>query len=130
MDLPSLPALPRLPFVRDPFRRIRVPRDLESVTTIGLEADPAVAGMTAKGIERIWRGVTGLYRSGVHPAIQISLRRDGHVVLDRSIGHARGNGPQDKPDAEKVPATPETPFVVFSASKAVTAMLVHVLQER
>ena len=35
----------------------------------------------------------GLYRSGVHPALQLCLRRDGQVVLDRAIGHARGNGP-------------------------------------
>jgi CubicO group peptidase (beta-lactamase class C family) len=51
-------------------------------------------------------------------------------VLDRAIGHARGNGPQDRPDVPKVKATPETPFCVFSTSKAVTAIVVHLLQER
>ena len=54
----------------------------------------------------------------------------GHVLLDRSIGHARGNGPQDPPTAEKVDATPDTPFCVYSTSKAVTALVVHMLDER
>ena len=34
------------------------------------------------------------------------MRREGEVVLDRAIGHARGNGPDDPEDAEKVAATP------------------------
>ncbi|MCP9489381.1 MAG: beta-lactamase family protein [Solirubrobacteraceae bacterium MAG38_C4-C5] len=33
--------------------------------------------MDRDGVERIWRGVEGLYRSGVHPAIQLCLRREG-----------------------------------------------------
>jgi CubicO group peptidase (beta-lactamase class C family) len=52
------------------------------------------------------------------------------VALQRAIGHARGNAPGDAAGAERVSATPETPFVIYSASKAVTAMLVHKLDER
>ena len=51
-------------------------------------------------------------------------------MLDRAIGHARGNGPQDRPDAEKVLVTPETPICIFSATKGLTAALVHLLDER
>jgi CubicO group peptidase (beta-lactamase class C family) len=130
MGFPRLPPLPRLPLVPDPLRRARIPRDLESVVAIGNEEDPAEAGMTTDGVERIWRGVVNLYRGGAHPAIQLCVRREGRVVLDRAIGHAKGNGPNDRSDAEKIPATPDTPFVVFSASKAVTAMVVHILVER
>jgi CubicO group peptidase (beta-lactamase class C family) len=130
VDLPTLPPLPRLPLVPDVMRRCRVPRDLDSVTTIGTEEDPRAGGMTRRGVERIWAAVRGLYRGGVHPAIQICLRREGHVVLNRAIGHARGNGPNDRGREGRIPATPETPFVVFSASKAITAMLIHVLSER
>jgi CubicO group peptidase (beta-lactamase class C family) len=86
--------------------------------------------MSNASVERIWRASVDLYRSGVHPALQLCLRRNGHVVLNRSIGHARGNGPHDPPDAEKTPATPDTPFCVYSTSKAVTAMVVHLLHER
>ncbi|MGH7821973.1 MAG: serine hydrolase domain-containing protein, partial [Candidatus Binatia bacterium] len=52
------------------------------------------------------------------------------VVLDRAIGHASGNAPSDPPDAVRVALTPGTPFNIFSASKAVTAMVVHLLDQR
>lgn len=99
------------------------------MTTIGAEADPASVGMTTEGIEQIWDGVRGLYRSGIHPAITLCVRRRGEIVLNRGIGHARGNGPMDGPDVEKELATPESPFCIFSAGKAVTATLVHRLDE-
>jgi CubicO group peptidase (beta-lactamase class C family) len=125
-----MPTIPRLPLVPDPLRRIRLPRDIESVLSVGVEADPGEGGMSKEAIDRIWKGVVGLYRSGVHPAVQICLRRNGAVLLDRALGHARGNGPADPADAAKVAATPETPFLVYSASKAVTAFVVHLLHER
>ncbi|MDQ6804529.1 MAG: beta-lactamase family protein [Actinomycetota bacterium] len=100
------------------------------MTTFGVEADPADAGVSEESIEAIWRAAVSLYRSGVHPTVQLCLRRNGIVVLDRAIGHARGNGPQDPPEAPKVLATPETPFCVYSTSKALTAVVVHLLGER
>jgi CubicO group peptidase (beta-lactamase class C family) len=124
------PTLPRLPLVPDPLRRIRIPKDLDAVTSHGEEAEPQEAGMTAEGVERIWRAALSLYRSGVHPAVQLCVRRGGTVVLDRAVGHARGNGPHDAEDAEKVPATTATPFCVYSISKAITAVVVHLLDER
>jgi CubicO group peptidase (beta-lactamase class C family) len=78
----------------------------------------------------IWSAVEALYRTGIHPAISFCLRRRGKVVLKRAIGHTRGNGPDDGPDIEKIPVTPDTPICLFSASKAVTAMLIHLLVER
>ena len=51
-------------------------------------------------------------------------------MLDRAIGHARGNGPDDDRRTPKVLATTETPFCVYSTSKAVTAMVIHTLAER
>src|SRR3989449_7823496 len=44
------------------------------------------------------------------------------VLIDRAIGHARGNGPDDPPDAPRTRVTPATPLNIFSAAKAVTAM--------
>ena len=126
-----IPPIPRLPLVPDPLRRIRVPRDLGAVSTCADEvADVEELGMTATGIERIWAAVERLYRSGFYPAIALCVRRHGQVVLDRAIGHACGNGPSDRPDAARTLATPETPFVIFSASKAMTAVVVHLLDER
>lgn len=121
---------PRLPLVPDPLRRVRVPRDLDAVTTVADEVDPADVGMTRDGVERIWADARSLYRAGIHPAVTLCVRRHGAVVLDRAIGHARGNGPKDRPDAEKVLVTPKTPICIFSATKGITASLVHLLDER
>ena len=126
-----VPSIPRLPVVGDPLRRIRLPRDLVSVTARAAEAeDPVVLGMTADGVERIWAGVERLYRSGMYPAIALCVRRHGEVVLDRAIGHTRGNGPGDREEARRVPAAPGTPFVIFSASKVMTTVVIHLLEER
>jgi CubicO group peptidase (beta-lactamase class C family) len=125
-----MPSVPRLPGLPDPMRRVRIPRDLESVTAIGLEEEADAGGMSGESVERIWNAAVDLYRSGVHPALQVCVRREGAVVLDRAIGHARGNGPRDGAGVEKQPATPATPFVIYSASKAVTAFVVHMLHER
>ena len=66
----------------------------------------------------------------MHPAIQLCLRHNGRVVLNRAIGHGWGDGPTDPPDAEKVPVTTETPFCAYSAAKAITTTIVHMLVER
>ena len=124
-----MPTIPRLPFVPDMLRRIRVPDDLDAITTAGPEA-PDGGTIGSDGVERIWKSALSLYRSGVHPAVQVCVRRDGEVVLDRAIGHARGNGPDDPADAEKVAAAPDTPLTVYSASKAITAFVVHKQIER
>ena len=105
-------------------RRLRVPDDLESITTRGVEAgDPAV-------IDPVWALVEDLYRSGMHPGIQVCIRHHGTVVLDRSIGHARGHVP-GKPlrPSEAVPMHIDTPINLFSAAKAVSAMVMHKLEE-
>jgi CubicO group peptidase (beta-lactamase class C family) len=128
--VPALPRVPRLPLLPDPLHRVHIPRDLKSVTTVGPETDPAAVGLDERTIERIWGAARELYRSGVHPAVQLCVRRNGEVVLDRAIGHAKGNGPDDSRDTPKELVTTDTPFCVFSASKAITAMLIHLLQER
>jgi CubicO group peptidase (beta-lactamase class C family) len=51
------------------------------------------------------------------------------VLIDRALGHAHGNGPHDRPDGPKILATPDTPFAMMSATKAVTAMIIHLLDE-
>jgi CubicO group peptidase (beta-lactamase class C family) len=113
-------------------RRAPIPKDVESVTAIARdrEVDPRRVGMTQDGIDAIWKSVVRLYRDGLHPAMQICIRRRGEVVMDRALGYARGGGPDDSPYAKKVRATPDTPFNTFSASKAVTAMVVHLMDEQ
>lgn len=113
-----------LPFLA----RCPVPRDVESVTVRGEEAE--TRGEQREAVERVWRAALALYRTGVHPALQLCVRHRGEVVLSRAVGHARGNAPDDPPDAPKVPVRLDTPFVLYSASKAVTAMVIHKLDEK
>ena len=107
--------------------RIRVPADLDAVTAVGDE-DPSVLDPAA--LDRIWDAARHWYRAGMQPAIQLCLRHNGKVILNRAIGHAWGNGPTDPPDAEQIPVTTDTPFCVYSAAKAITTTVVHMLVER
>ena len=66
----------------------------------------------------------------MHPAIQLCLRHNGKVVLNRAIGHGWGNAPTDPPDAEKIPVKTDTPFCVYSSAKAITATVLYMLVER
>lgn len=114
-----------------PFElRSAVPEDLDEVTAIGEETPGREVGVARGEIDTVWNAVRNLYRSGLHPAIQICVRRLGATVLHRSLGYVSGNEPGAPPDAERVVATTQTPFNLFSASKAVTAMVVHKLDER
>lgn len=81
-------------------------------------------------MERIWQAARHWYAAGMQPAIQVCLRRDGRVVLNRAIGHGWGNAPDDPPAAEKIPVTTDTPFCAWSAAKAVATTVVHMLVER
>ncbi len=113
-----------------PFSRLcHLPGDLESVTVRGEEADPRESGISPEAVERLWHAAQALYRSGLHPALQICIRREGRVVLHRAIGHARGNDPDDPPSAAKTPIQLDTPFILYSASKGVTAFLILKLDE-
>jgi len=109
---------------------IRVPSDLASVTTRAeAEVAPRSVGVDRAAVADIWAGVERFYSTGLQPSIQLCVRRHGEVILDRAIGHASGNGPNDAPEARKVLATPDTPYCIFSASKAVTAMVIHLLDQ-
>ncbi len=125
----SLPVSSFLPAL---VRRAPVPDDPAPLITIrpGGECDPREVGVAPEAVELIWESVLRWYASGIHPAIQVCVRRRGRVILDRAIGYAAGAGPDDAPGATKVAVTPDTPFNIFSASKAVTAMLVHLLDQR
>ncbi len=119
-------SLPR--FAR--AQKITLPTDLAAVTQIGAECDPAIAGMKPQQVEKIWRQIEALYKTGVYPGISFCLRRHGMVVLNRAIGHRQGNGPADNADTPKQLMQIDTPVCLFSASKAVTAMVIHGLAEK
>lgn len=107
---------------------VGIPADLEAVTSRASEVDGTEVGLAPGAVEGLWESVLDLYRSGLNPAIALCVRKRGQVVLDRAVGHARGNAPGE--EGPGVPVTTGTPFCIFSASKAITAMVVHLLDDR
>ena len=104
--------------------------DPQEVTTKShRETDPRGVGLAPQDVVAIWDAVVGFYKAGLHPAIALCIRRRGEIILDRAIGHARGNSPQDPAGTPLVKATPDTLYNFFSGSNTVTAMLIHLLQE-
>jgi CubicO group peptidase (beta-lactamase class C family) len=111
---------------------VRDVHDVEAITSRNAAAEvaPADIGLARADVDAIWAAAVRLYRTGLHPALAIAVRHRGQVVIDRALGHLRGNGPDDPRGAPKVPARHDSLFTLFSASKAVTAMLVHLYDER
>ena len=110
-------------------RLVDVPDALAPVRSIDAESEGGHGGLSPAAKSAIWAAVEALYRTGAYPAITFCLRRRGELVFNRALGHASGNGPADPSGADKRLATPDTPVCIFSASKAVTALLVHKLAE-
>lgn len=109
-------------------RLSKVPRDLDRVTDRGPETPEQQVGLRRGSAEALWHRLRQLYATGVQPGLQLCVRHGGEVVLNRAIGHARGAEPgSDHADPE--PMRIDTPINLFSAAKAVNAMLVHKLAE-
>ncbi|MGQ4598990.1 serine hydrolase [Nocardia sp. R6R-6] len=109
---------------------VAIAEDLDAVTTRGPEDDPADAGLSRADIESVWESVRAWYRLGTTPAIQVCLRRNGKLMVNRAIGHGWGNAPGDGPEAVAVLATPDTPFCGFSTAKGVAGALMFMLIEQ
>jgi len=110
-------------------RLVDVPSNLDAVCTRGPEDAPDDGGLTHADVEAIDGAVRDLYRSRVHPAVSVCLRRHGAVVYNRGYGYARGGAPDDAPGAEKVPLAHDAPHCLFSASKAFMAIALHRLDD-
>jgi CubicO group peptidase (beta-lactamase class C family) len=104
------------------FRTVAVPDDLASVTDIdtAAEVDPRSADLDPAAVDDIWDACQNLYCTGVYPLLSLCLRRKGKIVLNRSLGHYR----------EGKVASVTTPICLYSASKAVSAVLMHLLAEQ
>lgn len=102
------------------------------VTTIdeAIEVKPSEVGLNTHQVNKIWDSVEDCYKSGLHPAMTVCIRHRGQIILNRSIGHTHGNAPFDGDSTEKRLATPDSLFNLYSASKAIAAMMIHHLDER
>jgi CubicO group peptidase (beta-lactamase class C family) len=73
-----------------------------------------------ESVDVIWDACETLYRSGVYPMLSFCLRRKGEILLNRSLGHYQ----------EGKVTSVNTPVCMFSASKAVSAILMHLLAQQ
>ncbi|QFU75242.1 class A beta-lactamase-related serine hydrolase [Halioglobus maricola] len=110
------------------FNATPLPRDIESLIDIDTanESAPEDTDLTQAGVDNIWADTLKLFRTGMHPMLSICVRRRGKIVLNRSIGYQRG----DAHSEDAVVASINTPVCLFSASKSISAMLVHLLEEQ
>lgn len=111
-------------------RKVKVFRADEVTRRGGGEVDPHEVGLKPRDISAIWGSVERFYRSGLQPAMGLCIRHRGQVIIDRTIGHLRGNTPEGVKAHELALATPDSLFNLFSASKVVVAMLVHLFDDR
>ena len=105
-------------------RRIFRAPELSPKGTTALIVDPAEQSADGIDIESIWAGAEALHTSGMHPMVSMCLRYKGKTVIHRSIGQARGLN-----NAPPLGAQLDTPVCLFSASKVVSAVLIHKLAE-
>ncbi len=107
------------------FRAPTAGVEQRSVATIDpREASAEGSGVSREDVEAIWSKAEALHQSGMHPMVSMTLRRGGNMLLNRCIGFADGLE-QGTPRAAEL----DTPVCLFSASKVVTAVLVHKLAE-
>jgi CubicO group peptidase (beta-lactamase class C family) len=127
--IPHVPTSMPMNLIRR--NRVHIRRNLDAITDHdpSVEVAPASVGLAPDAAERMWKSVVSLYRSGLHPGIQLVVRRRGQVVLDRAIGYAGGVAGDDPLVGARRELKRDTPICLFSASKAITAMLVHKLAE-
>ncbi len=120
--------LPGYHLLQKQFRAIALPDDLDAITSIDYdnEVPAGEAGLAPGPVEAVWEDVQNLFRTGAHPLLSICLRQGGNMLLNRSIGYQRG----DAGSADAVVADLDTPICLFSASKAISAMLLHLLAEQ
>ncbi|MGH8442062.1 MAG: serine hydrolase domain-containing protein [Nevskiaceae bacterium] len=111
-------------------RRAAVPDDLTEVISIdaAAECDPKDVGLDPERVDAVWDAVEELYRTGLQPAMTLVIRRRGRIVLKRAIGCLRGNLPGD--EGPGIRLSPDAPISLFSASKAISALLAHKLVEQ
>jgi CubicO group peptidase (beta-lactamase class C family) len=77
-------------------------------------------------LEKASRLLDELYETGHYPALQVCVRHRGEIVLHRALGSYRPIGEEDR----WIEATEQTRFMLFSLSKCVTAVAIHLLLER
>ncbi len=116
------------PLFASPF--LRLTGDISACTDKAQEApDLEELGLRKDYRRCVWDAVQNWYRSGTQPFIGLCVRKRGVPVIHRSIGHSHGTWSINGMASDAVAGSTQTPVTVFSASKALTALLIHGLAE-
>ncbi len=112
------------------LRTLPVPADLDAVTDIdrAREVPAASTGLRRGTVNAIWSRAEDLYCTGYYPAIMLCIRHRGEIIINRALGYARGFGEPGGPELPE-PVSTDTPACLYSASKAVTAIVIHKLAD-
>jgi CubicO group peptidase (beta-lactamase class C family) len=94
----------------------RVPGDLRDV------------GMAPRGVDRLVQHVRDACARGFVPGGQLAVRRAGRLVVDEAVGVLRGF--RESEAVPREPVTPDSEFLVFSASKPVVGVAIAMLESR
>jgi len=80
-------------------------------------------GTDPDGLENVAGVFASLLANATHPGAQLTVRRGGRILLQAAGGTAR-------PGADGPAVTDRTLFLIFSATKPITALAIHMLAER
>ncbi len=107
-------------------KTIELPESVHQVLRVDPnEVSPDALGLDSRKVLKVWLEIEDMYRTGVYPAMAVAIRKNNQLLFHRVLGHQKGNGPDDEGHDEKPPMTLETPVCLFSASKCITAVLIH-----
>lgn len=86
---------------------------------------PAEAGLDPGAMQRAERALEQLHATGKYPALQVCVRYRGDIVLHRALGTFR---PRD--GGARRETSLDTRFLLFSVSKCVASLAMHLLFDR
>jgi CubicO group peptidase (beta-lactamase class C family) len=86
-------------------------------------AQPSSLGFDPRALDRLDEVITRHVADGRYAGAQYALARHGRLALVRTLGDARL-------DPERVPAGPETLWLLYSNTKVITACAIWLLAER
>jgi CubicO group peptidase (beta-lactamase class C family) len=85
------------------------------------EFNPGDMDISPTAVQKLNNVFEGQIQSGLHPGAQFVVLKHGQVIFDGAAGLANIR--------KNVPVTKETPFLIFSSTKAFTAICIHHLVE-
>jgi CubicO group peptidase (beta-lactamase class C family) len=88
----------------------------------GAEVDPREVGVNPAKLQALHELLEEQIAENWQPGLQLTIRRHGKIVFDVAMGLAQRE--------TNLPMSPDTLMMIFSATKPLTALCIHLLAER